>query len=69
MSLGMAYFEGNGVPQSDLLSYMWWEVAALQDNQAAATLRDKFGTLLIQVTINKAKQLARECVEKDFKKC
>ena len=68
-NLGFMYAEGNGVTQNNARAYMWWNIAASQGiNQAAVNL-SMVQRKMAPSEIRKAKQLASDCVAKNYKDC
>ena len=68
-SLGWAYGKGQGVREDILRAYMWWEIAASTGLKEAIESRDNFEEVLPPTLVKKAKEMARECEEKDYKDC
>ena len=50
-------------------AHMWWNIAASQGNAEAQDLRDKIENRLPPSQIERAQDLARECVAKEYKNC
>jgi hypothetical protein len=50
----------SGVPQDDVLSHMWFSLAASQGYDLAATERDKLAAKMTPHQIAEAQRLARE---------
>jgi uncharacterized protein len=59
-SLGLLYAKGEGVPRDDVQAYMWFELAAAQDDQSAANNRDAAARRMTPEQIAEAQRLARE---------
>ena len=68
-NLGLMYGLGRGVSKSDVYAYMWLNIAALQGNKKAAGLRDILAKEMGSSQIEKAQDLASDCVEKKYKGC
>ena len=76
-ALGQMYRNGQGVPQDKVYAYMWMHIAASisRDNDdevstnVASTIRDIVAKKMIPTQIEKAQDLARECVRKKYKEC
>jgi TPR repeat protein len=68
-NLGYMYVTGQGVPQNDISAYMWWHVAALLGNVPVGKNKDLVATRMDSNQIEKAQDLARECVRKKYKGC
>jgi len=59
--LGLMYTKGNmGVLQDYVLGYMWFNLAAAQNEENAAEARDKTASLMTPAQIPQAQKLARE---------
>ena len=67
--LGRMYFEGKGVLQEAVLAYMWFSIAATNGNTLATENIDFIAMVMTSEDIAKAQQMARECVEKNYKGC
>jgi len=48
---------------------MWWNIAASQENKDASGNRDIVAKKMTPSQIEKAQELARECVAKNYKDC
>ena len=77
-TMGGLYNNGQGVPQDYVLAHMWYNIAA--SNNAASSgafeedklyeeLRDSVAEKMTPAQIEKAQDLARECLAKDYKGC
>jgi TPR repeat protein len=73
LCLGFLYEHGEGVPQDDVLAYMWYHLAASRfppsatyERDTAARDRDKIGARMNSVQIAEALRLARERMERFF---
>ena len=67
--LGINYREGIGVIQNYLYSHMWLNIAASNGAIGAGISRDNMNELLTPQQLERAQQLAREWVAKDYKGC
>ncbi len=67
-SLGGMYKDGEGVTKDHTLAYMWWVIAASQGH-SSAKLNLTFSTDMTTAEILRARDLARECVAKNYKDC
>jgi len=67
--LGFMYFNGQGVIQDYTLAHMWWDIAASQGYEGAPKNRDIVAKKMTPPQIEKAQQLASECVAKNYKDC
>ena len=63
-NLGFMYGEGKAVPQNMVYAHMWLNVAASQGHEIAAEGRDLASKTMTLSQIEKAQDLASECVEK-----
>ena len=68
-SLGFMYGTGQGVIQDDVYAHMWWNIAASDGQKDAVENRDIVTKKMTPSQIEKAQDLARECVVKDYKDC
>jgi TPR repeat protein len=69
LNLGVGYSSGQGVIQDNVYAHMWFNVAASNGNTGAAQNRDIVAGKMTAVDISKAQDLARACVQKNFKGC
>ena len=69
VNLAFMYANGKGVNRDFTRAFMWWDVAASQGNKKAVEWRGEVETKLSATEIKKAKELARECVAKNYKDC
>jgi uncharacterized protein len=67
--LGIGYRNGQGVLQDYVYAHMWTNIAAASGNPAASLNRDIIAKLMTPTQIEKAQELARECVRKEYKGC
>ena len=68
-NLGVMYRKGEGVPQDYVYAHMWWNVAASNGDEDGGELRDAVAKEVTATQIEKAQELARECVRKEYKGC
>ena len=68
-NLGVMYFNGQGVTQDYIRAHMWWNIVASLGDKDAAKNRDIVGKMMTPAQIEKAQQLAHECVAKNYKGC
>ena len=68
-NLGFMYANGKGIPQDYIRGYMWWYIAASNGHKDAVVGRDEVSKLMTPTQIEKAQNLARECVRKKYKGC
>jgi len=60
---------GQGVTQDYTIAHMWWNIAAAQGHQNATENRGKIEMKMTPSQIEKAQNLARECVARNYKDC
>jgi TPR repeat protein len=68
-NLGFMYANGKGVPQDYILGHMWWNLAASSGQKNAISGRDAVSKRMTSSQLEKAQDLARECVRKKYKGC
>jgi hypothetical protein len=68
-NLGTMYVNGTGTLQDYTRAHMWWNIAASQGDKGARTDRDKVEKRMPPTQLETAQQLARECVQKNYKGC
>ena len=68
-NLGFMYAQGNGVTQNNTRAYMLWNIAASQGIKEAAVNLSMVQRKMAPTEIKKAKQLASDCVAKNYKGC
>ena len=68
-SLGAMYYQGQGVDQDIVIAYMWFYVAAENGNPRSKGNINVLAKEMKPKQIAKAQELARECVEKNYKDC
>ena len=68
-NLGLMYVMGLGVIQDNVYAHMWWNIATSSGHKNASTNRDKVAKKMNTRQIEKAQELARECVRKEYKGC
>ena len=68
-SLGYVYHKGEGVLKDKVYAYMWFEIAAENGSDRARTRRDNLMNEMTPSQLEKAKDLARECVKQEYKRC
>jgi uncharacterized protein len=67
--LGVMYALGHGVTQDKVYAHMWANIAASSGGENAAKTRDIYAEEMTASQIEKAQELARECVQKNYKGC
>ena len=68
-SLGYMYENGRGVIQDKDRAHMWYNIAASQGYKYATKYRDLLAKEMTPSQLEKAQDLARECVRKKYKGC
>ena len=68
VNLGIAYYKGEGVPQDYIQAHMWFNLAALNGAENGSDRIDFVEKEMNSEQIQKAQDLARECLEKDYYK-
>ena len=68
-SLGWMYDNGHGVIKDNVYAHMWGNIAASNGNENGGKLRDLVAKEMTATQIEKAQDLARECVRKKYKGC
>jgi len=68
-NLGSMYGNGWGVIQDNIYAHMWYNIAASSGNSNAAKNRTIVGERMTPADISKAQELARQCVNKNYKDC
>ena len=72
-NLGFMYYNGLGVSQDNVYAHMWWNIAASSGNKVVVKVaiknRDIVAKKMTSSQLEKAQDLARECVRKKYKGC
>ena len=68
-NLGVMYRKGHGVPQDKVYAHIWYNIAATSGNKKAIKNRDILAEEMTPAQIEKAQDLARECIRKKYKGC
>ena len=68
-NLAFMYRNGEGVLQNDIYAYMWFNIAVSQGFKIAGGERELVAKSMTPSQIEKAQELASECVKKKFKEC
>jgi len=63
------YVNGQGVVQDYVRAHMWFNIAALNGDKLSVSNRDIIANKMTSQQIADAQKLARECQERNFKKC
>ena len=67
--LGLMHYYGDGTIQNYTRAYMWFDIAASQGSKFALEFRDHIQIEMTPAEVSKAKELARQCLAKNFKDC
>ena len=68
-NLGAMYGNGQGVIQDNVYAHMWFNIAASGGSANAMKNRDSIAEKMTAADISKAQDLARACVQKNYKGC
>jgi hypothetical protein len=68
-NLGVMYGLGRGVLQDYVYAHMWGNIAASNGYEDGGKLRDAAAKEMTAAQIEKAEELASECVRKEYKGC
>ncbi len=68
-NLGGMYYNGQGVIKDNVYAHMWFNIAASSGNSASVKNRDIAARKMTAADISKAQDLARACVQKNYKGC
>ena len=60
---------GQGVKKDYVYAHMWGNIAASNGYEDGGKLRDLFAEEMTSSQIEKAQELARECIRKKYKGC
>ncbi len=69
ISLSSMYGGGRGVPKDFVRSHMWANLAASNGNESGIEGRELAAKYMTPEQIEKAQDLAKECLVKDYKGC
>jgi TPR repeat protein len=68
-NLGVMYAFGKGVLKDYVYAHMWGNIAVSNGNENGGKLRDLVAKKMTSSQLEKAQDLARECVRKKYKGC
>ena len=68
-NLSVMYAFGKGVPKDYVYAHMWGNIAASNGSENGGKFRDAVAKTMTASQIEKAQDLARECVRKKYKGC
>jgi len=69
VNLGKIYAKGQGVIQDNVYAHMWFNIAASSGNKTASKNRDITAKRMTPSQLEKAQDLASECVRNKYKGC
>ena len=67
--LGSLYESGQGVTQDNTIAYMWFNISALNLSEVGRENRSIIAKKMSPYAISKAKAMATECLNSNYKKC
>ena len=68
-NLGLMYANGHGVIKDKVYAHMWFNIASSNGNKEGRLHRRNLELKMTSSQIEKAQDLARECVKKNYKGC
>lgn len=68
-NLGGMYYKGQGVPQSNVMAHMWYNIASANGHPEAGEYRDERADEMTSADISKAQAMAVECMNSDYENC
>jgi TPR repeat protein len=68
-NLAILYAKGDGVIKDDVYAHMWANIASSNGNEGGGKVRELFAEIMTPSQLEKAQDLARECVAKKYKGC
>ena len=68
-NLGVMYAAGDGVIVDKVYAHMWGNIGSSNGNENGGKLRDFLAKEMTSSQLEKAQDLARECVAKNYKGC
>ena len=68
-NLGLMYATGQCVPQDDVYAHMWWNLAGSNGSENGRGNRDIIAKQMTPSQLERAQDLARDCVNKNYKGC
>ena len=68
-NLVLMYTNGRGVPQNDVMGYVWSSVSAAQGHENAREARDIMSERLTGEQLAKGQEIATRCFESGYKDC
>jgi TPR repeat protein len=68
-ALGRLHQDGRGTLQDNSRAHMWYNIAGLNGSEQARKRRDMISARMNSQELERAQQLARECVARNYKRC
>ena len=68
-SLGIMHEYGDGILQDNSMAHMWYNIAASNGSKPAAKNRNDIAAKMTAQQLERAQQLARDCLAKKYKRC
>ena len=68
-NLGVMFHNGKGVIQDSVYAHMWFNIAASNGVNGGTEARDSIANNMTPSQVEKAQDLARKCVAKNYKDC
>jgi TPR repeat protein len=68
-NLALIYSQGISVPLDIVYAHMWANIGALGGHKPGVKLRDDFARQMTPSQLEKAQDLAHECIRKKYKGC
>ena len=68
-NLALMYRNGEGVLQDTVYAQMWWNIASANGSKEGSENRDLIVKQMTPSQIEKAQELARQCMKKEYKDC
>ena len=66
-TLAMMYYQGEGLPKDYTRAYMWLQIAVSNGNSSAVRLQEIVARMMSSNQIERAQDLAKECLEKNYR--
>ena len=68
-NLALMYRNGEVVLQDSVYAHMWWNIASANGSKEGSENRDALAKQMTPSQIEKAQELARQCMKKEYKDC
>jgi hypothetical protein len=69
VNLGIMYITGQGTIQDYVKAHMWWNISTFNGDPSAQEKRYIIEKMMTSSQVKEARDLARECVAKEYKDC